>query len=437
MILRRSSIQLQHGGLAYLLMLLVAATVPTTLFAEQRTPSEWLKFAVDRLCSEQPIPGLLAQQELQDAWLLSENESKRNGQVVRIEQRFSLSTGNELRVVRFQPGARLRRFTAELHEVENDKQKPLLQAMADGACRIRSGRRIIRDRNSPAIKLKQLDGDLRTIRWSETLQAPWPAGRDPGGPRVALIDSGLAYDLPIYRNNLARGPNGKPLGYDFWDMDAWPYDGDTSRGAFLPIRHGSAVASVLVREAPTAALIPFRYPRPDMSRLADAIQLAAKAGARILAMPLGSRKPEQWTAFAKSLKLQPSILAIVSAGNDGHDIDQELLWPATLTLDNLIVVTSADAFGRLARGSNWGAKSVDIMLPAENVPVVDFRGAKGKASGSSYAVPRLAALATRILTKQPTLTTAQLKARIFERATQSPYEKNVVAVGWIPDPMRD
>ncbi|MAI44772.1 MAG: hypothetical protein CMB79_02590 [Filomicrobium sp.] len=77
------------------------------------------------------------------------------------------------------------------------------------------------------------------------------------------------------------------------------------------------------------------------------------------------------------------------------------------------------------------------MLPAENVPVVDFRGAKGKASGSSFAVPRLAALATRILTKQPTLTTAQLKARIFERATQSPYEKNVVTVGWIPDPMRD
>ena len=325
MILRRSIIQLQHGGVACLLMLLVTATVPTALFAEQRTPSEWLKFAVDRLCSEQPIPGLLAQQELQDAWLLSENETKRNGQVVRIEQRFALSTGNELRVVRFQPGALLRRFTAELHEVEDDKQKPLLQAMADGACRIRSGRRIIRDRNSPAIKLKQLDGDLRTIRCSETLQAPWPTGRDPGGPRVALIDSGLAYDLPIYRNNLARGPNGKPLGYDFWDMDAWPYDGDTSRGAFLPIRHGSAVASVLVREAPLAALIPFRYPRPDMSRLADAIQLAAKAGARILAMPLGSRKPEQRTAIAKSLKVQPSILAIVSAGNDGHDIDQERL----------------------------------------------------------------------------------------------------------------
>ena len=437
MSLRRSTSWLQRLSFASVVILTIGLLVPTSVSAQQRKPSEWLKIAVEKLCAEQSLPGVLAQQELQDAWLLNENETKRNGQVFRIEQRFSLPSGKELRVVRFQPGGRLRRFTVELHSLEKDQPKPLIQAMADGGCTTRSGRRIIRDRSSPAIKLEQLDGDLQTIRWSETLQAPWPTGRDPGGPRVALIDSGLAYDLPIYRNNLARDPNGKPLGYDFWDMDAWPYDGDTSRGAFLPIRHGSAVASVLVREAPTVALIPFRYPRPDMSRLADAIELAAKAGVRILAMPLGSRKPEQWTAFAKSLKAQPNILAIVSAGNDGHDIDQERLWPATLTLDNLIVVTSADAFGRLARGSNWGAKSVDIMLPAENVPVIDFRGAKGKASGSSYAVPRLAALAARILTKQPSLTTAQLKARIFERATQSPYEKGVVAVGWIPDPMRD
>ena len=132
---------------------------------------------------------------------------------------------------------------------------------------------------------------------------------------------------------------------------------------------------------------------------------------------IGSRKTEQWTAFAKSLKAQPSILAIVCAGNDSHDIDRERLW---LALDNFIVVTSTDAFGRLGRGSNWGTKSVDIMLVAENVPVVDFRGAKGKASGSSYAVPHQAALTARILTKQPTLKTTQLKARIFERATQFP-----------------
>lgn len=423
--------------LVALLFLCLPACLRPSGANEPPKPRDWIKLAIERLCGNEPIEGLLAQEQLQGAWLLKETEGKRRGQIFRIEQRFSLPTGDELRVVRFQPGGRLRRFTAEVHRQAKDKLQPYLQAMADGACTLRSGRRIIRSSSGPSVKLEQLDGDLTTVRWTETLQAPWPAGRDPGGPRVAMIDSGLAYDMTVYRNRLARGDNGKPLGFDYWDMDAWPYDGDTSRGAFLPIRHGSAVTSVLVREAPTAALIPLRYPRPDMNRMADAITLAARAGARIIAMPLGSRKPEQWSAFAKAMKANPSVLAIVSAGNDGEDIDQRKIWPAALALENMIVVTSADAFGRLAEGSNWGRRSVDIMLPAENVPVLDFRGAKGKASGSSYAVPRLAALAARLLAKEPKLTTAELKTKIFARATPSPYEKNVVAVGWIPDPTRD
>ena len=101
-------------------------------------------------------------------------------------------------------------------------------------------------------------------------------------------------------------------------------------------------------------------------------------------------------------------------------------------------MTSADGFGRLAPGSNWGAVSVDVMLPAENLEIVDFRGASGTASGSSYAVPRLAALAARLLARNPGLGPAELKARILARATPSPFEpKRVVAAGWIPDPLSD
>lgn len=154
-------------------------------------------------------------------------------------------------------------------------------------------------------------------------------------------------------------------------------------------------------------------------------------------MPLGSRKAGDWETFEKAANAHPDLLLIVSAGNDGRDIDKTKLWPAALDLPNLIVVTSSDAFGRLAAGSNWGRASVDIMLPAENVPVIDFRGAKGRASGSSYAVPRLAAMAARILADKPTLSGNELKTRIFSRAVRSPYEDDVVAVGWIPDPLRD
>ena len=312
----------------------------------------------------------------------------------------------------------------------------MMQAIADGTCRVRSGQEIRRE-GVAEIYLDQLGGDLSSVRWTETLQVPWPKGVDPGGVRVALVDTGLAYNLELYSDRLARDADGVPLGYDFWDLDPWPYDGDTGRGAFLPIRHGSAVASVLATEAPEAALVPYRFPRPDMSRMADLVDHAAASGARLLAMPLGSNRAEDWTAFLDALD-RHDLLAVVSAGNDGRNVDLEPVYPAAFDHPNIITVTSSDGFGRLANGSNWGPQSIDIMLPAENLRVTDFRGSPGVTSGSSYAVPRLAAMAVRILTQTPDLSALALKARLLSLAKPSPFEREaVVAAGWIADPLTE
>ena len=401
-----------------------------------RTEAEWLHLAVERLCPVPGLTGLDAQDALPGSWLLDETRWPDDGPPRRVVVRLLLPRADELTVERRQFGGRLRQFLVSYAAHDGEGARPSRQSIADGGCAIRSGRAIRREGEAWQY-LDQLEGDLRTLKWTETLQAPWPEGTDPGGVRVALVDSGLAYDLPLFRDRLARDGEGNPLGYDYWDLDPWPYDGDTSRGPFLPIRHGTAVASVLAREAPDAALIPFRYPRPDMSRMGQLVQHAAEAGARILAMPLGSRNPEDWRAFESALA-DRDILAVVSAGNNGRDIDRDPVFPAVLALENMLVATSADAFGRLAEGSNWGRASVDVMLPAENLEVVDFRGASGTASGSSYAVPRLAALAARLLAREPGLSATGLKARILALATPSPYEREgAVAAGWIPDPLSE
>ncbi len=404
--------------------------------ASDRDGARWLRLVVERLCPAPGLSGLDAQDALPGSWLLDETRQPDNDDPRRIVVRLLLPGADQLTVERRQFGGRLRQLLVSYAANDAGRARPSLQAIADGGCAIRSGR-VIRIEDGGRQYLDQLEGDLRTVKWTETLQVPWPEGQDPGGIRVALVDSGLAYDLPPFRDRLARDSEGIPLGYDYWDLDPWPYDGDTSRGPFLPIRHGTAVASVLAQEAPDAALIPFRYPRPDMNRMAALVHRAAEAGARILAMPLGSRNPEDWRGFESALG-RHDILAVVSAGNDGRDIDRDPVFPAASTLENILVVTSADGFGRLARGSNWGRLSVDIMLPAENLEIVDFRGASGTASGSSYAVPRLAALAARLLTREPGLGAAALKARILARASPSPYEREgVVAAGWIPDPLAD
>ena len=415
------------------ILLLMATPLQADPLADAR---HWIKLAVERLCPQSDLFGFDAQTDLPGSWVLDETRSPESPNPRRIVLRMAVPGGAELTIERRQAGGQLRQFRVSYTVSDQDLSMPGMQAFADGNCTVQSGR-AIRFEGQAWQYLDQLEGDLQTLKWTETLQAPWPEGRDDGDVRVALVDSGLAYDLPYFENRLARDANGVPLGYDYWDMDPWPYDGDVSRGPFLPIRHGTAVASVLVQEAPGATLVPFRYPRPDMSRMDDLLARAASADVRILAMPLGSGNRDDWTVFDQALRAH-DILAIVSAGNDGRDIDVDPIYPAALTAENIVTVTSADAFGRLAPGSNWGARSVDIMLPAENVGVVDFRGASGRASGSSYAVPRLAALAARLLAREPDLTAAQLKARIFERANPSPYDPaRSVAVGWIPDPLAD
>lgn len=396
----------------------------------------WTRLAMDEICPSGALSGLETQAALPGAWLLSEDHRPSANDPVLSRLRLALPDTSEITLERRARDGRLWQFRTAFFSQDGTALRPDLQSIADGNCVIQSARRIRRG-NGGWIWLDQLDGDLSSVRWTETLQAPWPDGKDPGGVRVGLIDSGLAYDLPVFTDRLARDEAGQPLGYDFWDLDPWPYDGDTARGAFFPIRHGTTVASILVEEAPEATLIPYRYPRPDMSRLGDLVARADAAGVRILAMPLGSADPGDWTAFADALA-RHDLLAIVSAGNDGRDISETPIYPAALNLENMITVTSADAFGRLADGSNWSREHVDIMLPAENLAVLDFRGAQGVASGSSYAVPRLAALAARILAREPELSTAALKARLLERAVPSPFEQGSrVAEGWIVDPLAD
>jgi hypothetical protein len=417
---------------AALLVLLVSLPLPVSA----QDGAGWARMAIERLCPRDALTGFDAQIAIPDSWLIAEDAWPDAASPRRVEITLALPDAGALVVERRLADGVLRQFRVAYQAMQDGALRPAFQAIADGGCVPRSARAIRRG-TEPWVYLDQIDGDLTTLRWTEILQAPWPPGTDSGGVRVGLVDSGLAYDLPVFRDRLARDESGKPLGHDYWDGDPWPYDGDVSRGAFFPIRHGTTVASILAREAPAASLVPYRYPRPDMGRMADLVARAAGDGVRILAMPLGSNRPSDWEAFAQTLS-GADILAIVSAGNDGRDIDARPVYPAALDLPNIVVVTSSDGAGRLARGSNWGAVSVDIMLPAENLPVTDFRGALGTASGSSYAVPRLAAMAARILEAEPGLTATALRDKLFARAVPSPFERDgVLSVGWIADPLDD
>lgn len=416
--------------LTCLLMLLPLAAGKA---AGQPDPPALLRQAVALACPEGETAGLLAALPGTRA-LVAEAGGPEPGSV-----RLDLPDGGLLELERLAPGGHLRRFTVTYEEAHDEGTRPRLLALADGGCRIVQGRALdwgaaVGPEAGGPDRLVLLDADLVTVLGSEPLDPPVPAGRDPGGVTVAHIDAGVAYDLPAIAERLARGPDGRPLGYDFWDLDPRPYDSHPSASPFFPARHGTQVASLLLAEAPAIRLLPYRYPRPHMDRMAELIGAAAGAGATIVALPMGSRSAELWEAFLAAAEGRPEMLFVVSAGNEGSDIERAPIWPAAASLENLLVVTSSEADGRLAAGSNWGAESVDLLVPAERLEVLDHEGRPALASGSSFAVPRVAALAARLQARRPDLQGVALKQAILALTAPAP-QAAVVKVGWLRDPL--
>lgn len=302
-------------------------------------------------------------------------------------------------------------------------------------CSPAQGREIVYGTDGLARSLRIVGPDLVTTLGEEPLNPPVPEGTDAEGVTIAVIDSGVAYDRPDIAKRLARDATGRLIGRDFWDLDPLPYDQDATGSPFVARRHGTLVADILLRVAGPVRLIPLRYPRPDMKRFGPLVDFLAEQGAAIATLAMGSDDPDDWTAFKRAVEAHPDILFVVSAGNDGRDIDRNPVFPAAHDLPNLLVVTSLSEDGRIAHGSNWGKRAVDIGLPAEHLIARDPTGRERPVSGSSFAVPIAAGLAARLKRDHPDWRAAELKAALLDAARPLPDEKDGsrIAAGWIDE----
>ncbi len=372
-----------------------------------------LKQAVALACVEEPLAAdAMARALIPGARVASDEPLTMGDQNFGWRRQIILDGGVRLDITRLEPWGALRRIDIQYRA----GGRPEIMVIANGNCAITAARRLRYGANGRAESIEILGPDLAPTGVSEPLNPAVPSGIDPGGVTVALIDSGVNYLLPEINRRLARDGQGGLLGYDYWDMDDRPFDANPARSPFFPQRHGTRVASVILGEAPDVRLIPYRYPRSDPARWADLVADAAANGARVVNMAMGSNRAEDWGDFVAAVEAQADILFVVSAGNDDRNIDRRPVYPAAFNLDNMIVVTSADGFGRPAPGSNWGKGTVDLAVPGERIAVTDFHGNPATASGSSFAAPRVTALAARLLAANPEWGATELKAAIIARA---------------------
>lgn len=361
------------------------------------------------------------------------------GQSIGTRHRLENESGFAVELEVIAPGGRPSRFIASTWNRFGD---PLLLMALNSDCALQVARRIDYADNGQALKIQTLGEDLAPVGEADWLNPPLPAADDKAPAadsaplRVGMVDSGVNYLLPEINRRLARDDDGRLVGYDFWDMDDLPFDAHPVNSGFFLQRHGTRTASILLREAPAVELVPYRYPRPDMSRMQALIEHAAENGVGIIGMPLGSNSGEDWGAFEFAAREHPQILFVVSAGNDGRDIDERPVYPASLGLENLIAVTSADDFLRPAERTNWGRQSVDFMVPAENLSALDYSGEQARVSGSSFAVSRVTALAARIKASRPELDARGIIAELSRHwIVDNQAVRRWVGGGYIADPL--
>ena len=424
----------RHAPRAAARLALCAALAIAAAGASAQIDAPRLRAALHAACTDRAQPDAVLAALGGGIELSAEDLDAPRGMLAR-RHRLLLPGGDRLRADWHRQDGRLMQVILEAQQRIAGAMRPRWWVVADGQCRVRVARRLDYRDGGVAQAVQLLDAALADADSRLELDSGVPPGEVPVGVAVAMVDSGVNYTLAPIARRLARDGSGQALGYDYWDLDARPFDSHPSRSPFLPQRHGTRTASLMLDDAPVATLVPMRYPRADMSRMARLVADAAAYDIAIVNLSLGGNDREAWRDFEAAAQAHPQILFIASAGNDGRDLDLHPVYPAALQLDNLITVTSSNAQGLPARGSNWGRNSVHLLVPAEDLIATDFNGYATRVSGSSYAAARVSALAACLKAASPHWQAAQLKQAIFQRAERPVHpDLAYVAVGMLPDP---
>ena len=318
----------------------------------------------------------------------------------------------------------------------NEESLPLIQSKLDKNCKPIIVRKITYDSSNNKLNIVTLNNNYdKIISVQETNPSYILKNKlnyDNNKIMVALVDTGINYNLEVFQKSIAVDINGEIIGYDYWENDKYPFDSDPRINPFFPRSHGSTIFSVISSEAPNAKIAIYRFPANDMCKFSDLLNEINKNSIKLINLSMGSKKLEDWQCFISTLKKYENLLVFVSAGNDGKNIDKEPIYPASLKLPNIIVVSSSDNRGRLGRGSNYGKESVDFLIPAEQLEVIDHRGVRSSTGGTSYAVPRILSMAARYLKNHPNADTKDIISALIKRAIPKGIEN--VKYGWIPDP---
>lgn len=264
---------------------------------------------------------------------------------------------------------------------------------------------------------------------------------------VAIIDTGIDSTHPDLRNQLwhntiegviadgvdndGNGYIDDAIGYDFVNRDIDPNDDDIDG-------HGTHVAGLIAAEgnnsigtsgvAWKASLMSLKILDADgygeLSDELQAIRYAVDNGARIINMSLGGTcGDEASNAEYEAIRYarDNNVLVVVASGNDTCDTDTTPTYPAGHPLDNILSIGAIDRTGNIPYFSNYGASSVHLSAPGDDIysTVPLSKGSYALMSGTSMATPIVSGSAVLLWAHNPTLSYKQVREKLMGSAITS------------------
>ncbi len=121
------------------------------------------------------------------------------------------------------------------------------------------------------------------------------------------------------------------------------------------------------------------------------------------------------------------ILVVAAAGNDHSDNDAKPHYPASYDLNNVISIAAVNRNVELTTFSNFGATSVDVGAPGEQIVSTWLQHGFEEKQGTSMATPFVAGVAALVLSTNPTISIGDLRARLLNSVDVVPSLKGKVA----------
>lgn len=114
------------------------------------------------------------------------------------------------------------------------------------------------------------------------------------------------------------------------------------------------------------------------------------------------------------------ILFVAASGSTSTNNDASPRYPAGYSIGNIISVAATDRSDALAQFSNYGAKSVHLAAPGQDILTTALGNDYEQHSGTSMAAPVVAGVAALALSARPNFTVEQLRSLLLGSVDKLP-----------------